>query len=242
MKSYKKDKYGIPIIGRDQVEDKAEEFLKYFNVSIYGEPTGTPLMDICTRMNSEFNIVFVFDQDLGISTQGKKILGRFQQKPRIIFIDSSLEKLSPRWRFTLCHELGHLVFHRNVDLVSAKAKDTDTEDDIDGESPPSQSRTNSDWMEWQAHAFSASILLPRLMVQKVVFDSIKELGLKIDFGPIYLDNQPCNQCNYGMIIHKLTELFGASKKAVEIRLKKLKLLVDVRDQNVEHIHSLLREG
>ena len=130
MDEYETDKFGIPVIDREQIEEKAEEFLRYYDESLLVEPKATPVVDICERTLRDFRVPFVLDQDLGKGERGRKILGRFQRDPRVIFVDPSLVPTSPRWRFTICHELGHLVFHRKVNLRAAKASDADTDADL----------------------------------------------------------------------------------------------------------------
>ena len=60
-----------------------------------------------------------FDADLGTSEGGRKILGRFYISTRTVVIDASLEVDSPRWRFTVAHEIGHLVLHRSMRLADS---------------------------------------------------------------------------------------------------------------------------
>ena len=236
----RKDKYGIPIIDREQIEDKAEEFIRFFNTTLLVEPKPTPVMDICYAICTQFKVPFVFDKDLGLSTSGKKILGRFQQKPRTIYIDPTLDSSSPRCRFTICHELGHLVFHRAVDLKGAQAEDSDTDDDVmENPSPP---RTNREWMEWHANSFASSVLIPRRTLHQAVIALVKELGFtKISFGILYVDNQQCNLRTYYTIRDRLCAIYCASKICVEIRLKQTNILVDERLQSRDNIYELLRE-
>ena len=57
---------------------------------------------------------------------------------------------APRDRFTMCHELGHLMMHRGVALSR-----------IDPRQPPKIFRNS----EWQADTFASFLLMPRKLLQ-----------------------------------------------------------------------------
>lgn len=64
----------------------------------------------------------------------------------------------PRDRFTMCHELGHLMMHRNVSLSR-----------IDPRNPPKIYRNS----EWQADTFASHLLMPsHLLNQHRSVDSV----------------------------------------------------------------------
>ncbi len=156
----------------------------------------------------------------------------------MIFVDSSLEPSSDRWNFTLIHELGHLVYHRNVKIQNIL---DDTDENL--EDRISRPRGPSDWMEWQANKFASSVLLPLSTVKEAFSEAISSLGLTKFYGIIYLDNQNCNISisNFHAVAIKLREIYRASKTVIEIRLKELGLLHDVRSQDTKKIHELFRQ-
>jgi hypothetical protein len=57
----------------------------------------------------------------------------------------------PRDRFTMCHELGHLILHRNVALSR-----------IDPLKPPKIFRNS----EWQADTFASHLLMPQGLLER----------------------------------------------------------------------------
>ncbi len=57
----------------------------------------------------------------------------------------------PRDRFTLCHELGHLLMHRGIALSR-----------VNPAAPPKIYRNS----EWQADTFASYLLMPRLLLAK----------------------------------------------------------------------------
>ena len=71
-----------------------------------------------------------------------------------------------RDRFTMCHELGHLILHRDLALSR-----------VDPDRPP-KLYCNS---EWQADKFASFLLMPRSLVQKVALCDAQEIfGVSFD--------------------------------------------------------------
>ena len=70
-------------------------------------------------MQGELGFAFCFDKSLGTNSKGQRVHGACYFAPRLeIAIDPGLaEKTdSPRFRFVLAHELGHLTLHRKLSL------------------------------------------------------------------------------------------------------------------------------
>lgn len=55
----------------------------------------------------------MFDENLGSDKKHNEILGQISVTDRVIKVSNTLEIDSPRWRFTLAHELSHLVLHHD---------------------------------------------------------------------------------------------------------------------------------
>jgi len=112
-----------------------------------------------------------------------------------------------RQRFTLAHELGHLILHSNnkhqdalfVDksLITKKARFHRDE----------RSGTGEYKQEIEANRFAAELLMPRQLLK----EAIKEEGDELDF----LDDH---------LIYKLASKFGVSEQALSIRLTDLNML------------------
>lgn len=71
-------------------------------------------------------------------------------------------------------------------------------------------------MEIQANMFASYLLMPEHLFLRAVSDLFKEYSITKGF--LFVDNQPCNQRDFRVIIGRLSSLFGVSKKAAEIRL------------------------
>ena len=229
MKKFKCDKYGVPILSRTDIELRVEGFIKYFDEKCLLEPCLTPLASISKQLKEKYGVSFVFGQDLGMSEEGYKYRGRFHIPTKTIYIDSSLEYGEPRFNFTLAHEIGHFVLHRNISPSILKddideIRDTSRDlilDQIEGDNP----RT---WLEWQANKFASSLLLPRRTIPVAVINKQKEMGVNRQVGTIYLDRQQKNNSDYYEIMETLVTIYQVSKSAIRIRLRELNILVETK--------------
>lgn len=146
---------------RHDIDVKAEEVILSFDRHAFARQT-SPIYEVIKGFADQYGVKFGFDEDLGISKRKKKILGRFDFSPRTIFVDKRLPYDSPRFRWTLCHEIGHLVLHRKIDLkyVSRqKPQFIDTREQL--RFIRTTKRSELEWIEWQANQFASALLLPR---------------------------------------------------------------------------------
>ena len=226
MKKYRLDDNGIPILSRINIEEHTERFIKYFDASCLLQPRVTPLATICTRLKEEHDVNFVFSADLGCTKEGYKYQGCFNISTTTILIDKCMEEGSPRFNFTLAHEIGHFVLHRKIDtsVLSNKNEIKDTSrdlilDQIESNNP----RT---WLEWQANKFASSLLLPRSTVPHAVTQKQKEMGISRNIGKIYLDRGQGSYLDYKEQMEHLSLIYQTSKSSIRIRLRELGILTE----------------
>lgn len=186
------------------------------------------LYKIISHLTDSTGLEFELSSDLGTDENYTSVIGSMDSKNKIIKISNSLEIDSPRWRFTLAHEIGHYIFHHGFMLQNTIDEHIDIIDNysiLDFKLSSNIFRR----LEWQANMFANSLLMPR----QDVFSSLVELVSRLDIrnfnnGIIYVDNQPCNIYNYDYIRSKLKMEFNVSATIVEIRLKQLRVLNDQR--------------
>ena len=233
-----------PRLSAKDIELKAEEVITYFDQNylkyeILKEPKPTPLLRITEIMQNNYGIFFDFKKDLGISKGGNKILGVFTFKPKKIFVDCSLQG-NERFPFVLGHELGHLVFHRNL-KVDMDEYNTITDTERDFATGKKRLKTLRDWLEYQANRFSSAILLPRATVTEAILKTQIGLGIKRNLGKVYLNNQMHSKRDFDLVLNRLAVIYQVSKTNVECRLKDLEILIDHRNIDTSHISALLKE-
>lgn len=123
-------------------------------------------------------------------------------------------RLQGRYQFTLAHEIGHWILHRKefiedenqinlFDIVGNTTEDGYIKclnRDVIDNFIVNKLKTDSDWLEWQANYFAASILMPKNLIKEY-----------------YVDN--CQQKNLKQMAKEISEFCGVSKQAAEIRIK-----------------------
>jgi hypothetical protein len=225
----------IPRLSANDIELKAEEVIELFVPQALERPTFTAITTIVKETSKKYGIRFE-SGDLGVTSGGQKVLGRFQFSPRAIFIDSSVVG-TDRHAFTLAHEFGHLVLHRHLVLTKRDYQITDTERDfVTGKKILKSTR---DWIEWQANRFAAAVLMPRATLRAAVVAAQRLRGIVRNLGIVYLDNQPANFRDFIGIQTALAELYQVNRTNVRHRLGDLGLLVDHRDKDTSHVSELL---
>jgi Zn-dependent peptidase ImmA (M78 family) len=88
---------------------------------------------------------------------------------------------------------------------------------------------NYERLEIQANIFASDLLLPAQMFRMKIDEYRRYLGI-VDkgHGYIFVDDQPCNYELYIPLLSALSSYFEVSKRAVEIKLKRMGLLKDQR--------------
>ena len=223
----------------NDIEIKAEEFISYFDKSILDKPQMTPYFSIIATLKDEFGILVSLSTQLGFTESGHKILGKFISKPRAIMIDEEVTE-TERLPFTLAHEIGHLVLHRNLKIDKEDYSEiTDTEYDL--VTGKKILTTNRDWIEWQANKFASSFLLPRATFQNALIDIQRKMDITKNIGIVYVEKADYSLRDFNKIKESLAKHYQVSKTVVEFRLSNLKLLIDRRMFNVKHVSEFLKE-
>jgi hypothetical protein len=151
-------------LSRRDIDRKAEEVLGSFDPKFPNNQI-SPIYLVVHGLAGKHQISFRFEQDLGFSPRGRKILGQFEFAQEQLPIDRILQYDSPRFRWTLCHEIGHWVLHRFIDpraISRDRSVFVDTREQLHFTAQWSELR----WIEWQANQFASSLLLPRPVLQR----------------------------------------------------------------------------
>lgn len=102
-----------------------------------------------------------------------------------------------RQRFTLAHELGHFLLHRNKSSIFVDASTIFFRDNTSSDGSKTQ--------EIEANAFAAELLMPEKQVREAV------------------SSQPLDAFDEGAV-RRLAAQFGVSAQAITIRLTRLELI------------------
>lgn len=187
---------------------------------------------LCEYLSNILKVEFVFDKTLG-NHEGDEILGKIVFDPLRIYISKELQLNRYRWRFTLAHEIGHLILHRNI-LKTYVTENIDIAEMLSF-SGKFSTYTNK-YLEVQANKFASSLLLPKEPFLKEVQRFFNKENLRK--GYLYLDQQPVNQKLLRDLLLTLQTKFDVSKQAVKYRLYSFGL---VKNNGMQSVKDILKE-
>ncbi|OFX44639.1 MAG: hypothetical protein A2046_01280 [Bacteroidetes bacterium GWA2_30_7] len=173
-------------------------------------------------LEPKYNVKFEFDL-----IEAENYLGKIEFNPLVIKISNKARTDRNRWRFTLAHEIGHLILHSPI-LKERIQEKNDNENTL--ALKYSSSNKNAERLEIQANLFASYLLLPENILLKVMNAIFIEY--RIHRKCLYLDSQPVNQREVFEILYKLSDFFQVSIESIKIRLMKLNLLVDKTDYRI----------
>lgn len=227
----------IPYIGQTYIDDRVKGIFKHFKSKINNNKE-ILLLPICEYLSKHNDVEFIYNEDLGVNPYGNEVLGKLSLDTKTIYISNSLEVNSPRWRFTLAHELGHFLLHRKLFLNNPDSNVMDSEKSINWENVDKSSISR---LEWQANAFSSSLLLPRITLIPLIANLLKDYEIRnSNHGIIYLDDQKDNILAYRKISSKIKKEYNVSHQMITYRLVQLNVLNNQSGQrNIKDLYKIL---
>jgi Zn-dependent peptidase ImmA (M78 family) len=188
----------VPFVGNAFIKSKADNFrLKFWGVEI---PIG---IEEIIEIKLKIKIIPLPNlmQQLGVDAQ---ITSDFS----IIYVDQKgYENNTVRFRFSLAHELGHFILHKNF-FENLKIMDLA---DIYAFFREIDAREYSN-LEVQANKFANYFLIPRENLNKIKEDIMKEVRKKHDIENI--DEKTLNSYLAGYIAPKFLVSSGAMEIAI----------------------------
>ena len=208
-------KYKVPFLPKDKVRAVAKEiYLSYPNID--DDIAGNLLF----KLFPKFRVTF---ENLPYGVEG---LTSFKEK-RII-LSNSLTSKPERLRFTLAHELGHLVLHADLLAFSEGIFDN---------SPHPLSDNDMKWLDVHANQFASAILIPETRFHPLVHNVFQQTDIRTQ--KFIVDNQPFKAKMLQTILSNLASHFKVSKEAMFIRLKEDGFITDIR-KKPERISNIFR--
>lgn len=222
-------------LSRTDIADRALAML----TAVFGDSINllepAPIEKLIEIFQTNGWLTFCHDDDLGILPGGRVIYGEFNVEPMRIRISPKLKTSTPRFRFTLAHEIGHFVLHRKLIGKGLYINREQMPSDGASELKYREMATLSDlgWVEWQANEFALALLLPTVTLFQKIQKIQQGLGINRNFGIIYFDDQPINQADASQIIVALEREFDVPKALLWRRLRHLNLLQDRRTKRIK---------
>lgn len=194
----------IPIFSYEDIRLHADTFLKQYHPS---REIPIPIEEI---IEFQMNIDII---PLPGLHQSLEVDGFTQSDLSSIYADEFVYKSRPgRYRFTLAHEVGHIVLHNDIYQKANFRNSQEWKDFIN-----SISDTDHSWLEWQAYAFGGLVLVPREHLEKFTHSCV-------DIIP---DRESLLKENWDFawekIAAQLAKDFAVSTRVIEKRLDKDKI-------------------
>ena len=184
---------GIPILTKGELDEIGEYVAGDFCSDALRTPTAIDVDRLLTRycgLKQDFHylshnglylgmIVFNDSNRVVIFDKEAYQADYISVKAGTVIIDTGLleDNQEHRYRYTVVHECGHGLLHKDVfyrDPNQLSMLDSQQEPIIqcrrDSKAKPVRDFgkwTSDDWMEWQANRFSSAVLMPRCMVKKL---------------------------------------------------------------------------
>lgn len=202
----------VDFISKKDLESLAKNLLIEIDYSV-----GIVNLDDILLLNSLSQITIIRD----MIDEKYESLGKIDFIRQEIYLYRQLEVNLHRDRFTLAHELSHILLDHGKYLIT----DVLLVEDLNERNPSKNGFISK--LEFQANYLASCTLMPKEAFLKHFIEIYEKLGLK-PRGKVFLynDSQECNKIIVNNILVKLSRHFNVSKKAVEIRLKDLELLYD----------------
>ncbi len=185
----------VPFNSYDSIKKKAELFLEKYH------PSGTipvPIEEI-VEFDLKINIV-----PLPGLHKDMELDGFVASNLKEVYVDETACDAYPsRYRFTLAHEVGHIVLHKKI---FQQANFSTFSEWIEfGNSIPEK---DYGWLEWQAYCFAGLVLVPQEHLERLTSKYVKHAGALLKPNWDYV---------WEIIAAKLAKEFDVSKEVIEKR-------------------------
>ena len=202
----------VAFIPKEGLEDLAGSLLMEINYS-----DGLVNLDEILLLDALSHITILKDA----TDHNHQLLGKIDFIQQEIYLYKQSDDNLHRDRFTLTHELSHILLDHGRYLM----KDVLLTEDLNGEGENKSEFISK--LEFQANYLASCILMPKTSFLEHFLEIYTRLGLK-PRGKVFLynDKQEYNKIMVNNVLVGLSRYFNVSKKAVEIRLKDLGILFD----------------
>ncbi len=160
--------------------------------------------------------------DLNPKDTNSDKLGELYIEDGRIVVDSSLEDQEGRYHFTLAHEVGHWVLHKDIYL-----KDKNQLSLLEEKKGPSIICRKSEQKkaeEWQADYFAGALLMPKRMLMDVLREENRKKTAWVYDHQVKRLWGLEKEDYYRSVASLYNQRFGVSVQAMQIRLEQLGLL------------------
>jgi Zn-dependent peptidase ImmA (M78 family) len=216
---------GHPVLSHAHIDVFASYFIKRYFLRSLNVPKAIKATELMNLSSKEDGLRFEFT-DLG-TYEGHQRLGRLYIKRKLVLLDNCMRGTRAiSLPFVVAHEVAHWILHRDCSIATIRENSAMPDDDdatTEAITLPID-RTPLQWVEWQASALAAAMLIPEVAanlavnrVHKQIFQTIRQPDV------IYNNMTPGNVLEASTKLGLVADMFCVSKTVATIRLKHLKL-------------------
>lgn len=244
MHCYRQKENGMYILSRSEIEQIATKKLLEFSPSNLERPIPlrtTDFLENYLGLLVKYKYICDFQSGiLGLTVMGNEVpVPSYDEMLRPVVLEETFGTvlISPmlrgrdnlaRRRYTEMHEGAHFILHQpyfaNCEKTAAAARCeypcnfiACRKIELFNERP----KTDLDWIEYQADALAAALLMPQNVFISYVRDVLRKNGIRQNF--LYM-NSGANDKKAHSVIYDLAETFAVSYQAAKIRMAHLGLL------------------
>ena len=210
----------VPYYTKDYIEIEAKKIRETF------EPYNKYGVEYQKVVELLKNIYGVYVEEKKInSLYNKEILGKIDFKQNVITISDAIENQNRRI-FTLVHEIGHYILHK--DILCDNGINNIEDLTIDN---------NDRRLEFQANLFASYFLVPEDLLMQQIDISFERN--RVNRGRLYWDTQQVNCRLAKYVLDELSRYFCVSKEVIKIRMLQNESLII--DDGFDKINSLINK-
>ncbi|WP_316844981.1 ImmA/IrrE family metallo-endopeptidase [Pedobacter psychrodurus] len=210
----------VPFIQETRITAIIDRLYKY-------EITNGMMVDfdkLCSFLSGWYGFSFDFDTLFLDGSLGKIL---FDQKT--IQISSELKGNVFKWRFTLAHEIGHLILHQKILEGVPVQSESEQTVSVGEEFTVGQNKR----IEFQANLFAGRLLMPDVFLERIILKYF--FANQIHRAYLLQDRQPVNQKLVAGLINQVSETFGVSFGVARIRLLQMDVIRTTSDISIRGI-------
>ena len=212
----------VPYLSKEEIEQKANSYIE----DLTNEHLTLLKSNTTNVKDLSVDPFFLADKN-GLTYEIKELpekqLGRLELAKKHVTLNSIMASIWNRFRYTMAHEFAHYVLH--LPLFEKAGVESF------GETAYTLAITNDSnkRVEYQANYFASCLLMPNEIVIRLYALYHKKYVQDIFGGDLralyYAPLQPETYNSYNNVVGRMAKVLGVSKKAMEIKLESLNLLI-----------------
>ncbi len=178
-------------------------------------------------------------EELGFQYQQSELIagiaGYINLANHTITVSNDITEGSPHWRFTIAHEIGHIILHA---IVLKLSDVSEIKENTHNDWGTKFSKSDIERIEHQANLFAIALLIPKKEFNMVYAYYYKQHQFR-RFPYLLLDNQPCNIQMCNAVFHYIAKHFDVSIELIKHYMSNNNLLT-IKD-NTTSTYELFRK-